>query len=110
MARTGKLRTSGNRARPLFFVTLESGCFVPLSHRLNPDGYFRKMWHDGLEMFHRFIYRAHFGDIPLGYEIDHLCNMRPCCNPAHLRAVEKIEHVTASNRTRRLGVGHPLKN
>ena len=52
------LRLRDRRARPLRFVTTDCGCFVPLSHKLNPDGYFRKRWGDGpggkvIEMFHR---------------------------------------------------------
>lgn len=86
-------------------MTTECGCFVPLSHKLNPDGYFRKLWGNTrakpvAEMFHRFIYRAHKGEIPAGYEVDHLCNNRACCNPEHLEAIDGSAHAIKSNEER----------
>lgn len=95
------------RARAMFFVTTDEGCFVPLSHKLNPDGYLRKSWGPArvpaerhMEMFHRFIFRAHKGPIPDGYDVDHMCSNRACCNPEHLRAMEGGEHAAYSNRMR----------
>lgn len=52
-------------------------------------------------MFHRTVYRLHFGEIPDGYEIDHICNIRACCNPEHLRALEGSIHATISNQNRK---------
>ena len=88
----GTLPLTSKLARPLFFVVMESGCIVCLSHRLTPDGYFRKLWADGAEQFHRFIYRAHKGEIPEGHEVDHACRNRACCNPEHLRALPEGWH------------------
>jgi hypothetical protein len=64
-----------SKDKPLVFITTEDGCFIPLSHRLNPDGYFRKRFGKELEMFHRLIWRANKGEIPIGYEINHLCGV-----------------------------------
>jgi len=36
---------------------------------------------------HRAFYRYFIGNIPDGYEVDHLCRNRPCCNPLHTEAV-----------------------
>lgn len=88
------------RARPMIFVRLEAGCLVCLSHRLNADGYLRKRWADGAEMFHRFIFRAHKGEMPPGHEVDHTCRVRACCNPEHLVARPRAEHLELTNRTR----------
>jgi hypothetical protein len=35
---------------------------------------------------HRWAYEHFVGLIPQGYELDHLCRVRHCCNPAHLEA------------------------
>ena len=43
----------------------------------------------GADRVHRLSYRTFVGRIPEGYEIDHLCRNRACCNPAHLEAVPK---------------------
>jgi len=85
---------------PLRFTELESGCFVPISHQLNTDGYFRKRINGILQMFHRVIFEMHFGPIPEGYEVDHMCRNRACCNPKHLRTLTREEHLIHTNKTR----------
>lgn len=90
----------------MFFVTLENGCMVCLSHLTNQDGYLRKSWGSSrkagrvLEMFHRFIFRAHKGEIPEDYEVDHLCKNRACANPDHLQAIPGDVHAVETNRNR----------
>lgn len=41
---------------------------------------------------HRLSYLLHVGPIPDGYVIDHLCHVRHCWNPEHLRAVSKSDN------------------
>lgn len=94
--------------KPMRFMELEGGCFVCVTHRFNHDGYLRKAWgspRNGdqvLEMFHRFIFRAHndLEAIPHGHEVDHLCFNRACCNPQHLRLLDKHTHRVETNRRR----------
>lgn len=52
------------------------------------------------EWFHRFIYRAHKGEIPTGWQVHHLCHIRLCCNPAHLEAVPLRDHSALTSRER----------
>lgn len=42
---------------------------------------------------HRVAYELAKGPIPSGLEIDHLCRVRHCVNPAHLEAVSHKENV-----------------
>jgi hypothetical protein len=98
--------TCAPQARPMRFVTMESGCIVALSHAPNKGGYLSKKWRTGgmriSEPFHRFVYRAHNGEdsIPEGWEIDHLCRNRLCCEPRHLQALSREAHLYLTNRTR----------
>lgn len=97
-------RTLNRQARPLVFVTTEDGCFIPLSHQTNQDGYFRKTWNTGAdrvaEMFHRFIWRAKRGEIPEGYEINHLCGNRACQNVDHMECIDGTVHAVKTNKER----------
>jgi hypothetical protein len=98
------------RKRYIQFVEFDNGCQVPLTHRLNADGYYRRIWTELLcdsgkqerEMFHRFIYRIHndLKEIPKGYEINHKCRNRACCNPEHLEMLSRKEHLNQTNRGR----------
>ena len=38
-------------------------------------------------LMHRVMYEQSFGPVPEGLELDHLCRIRHCINPAHLEAV-----------------------
>jgi len=42
---------------------------------------------------HRFAYEQACGPIPAGSELDHLCRVRNCVNPAHLEAVTHQENM-----------------
>lgn len=45
---------------------------------------------------HRFSYERAVGPIPAGLQIDHLCRVRACVNPAHLEPVTCGENVRRS--------------
>lgn len=60
--------------------------------------------HDGYGMTttapaHRVFYESHVGPIPDGFQVDHLCGVKSCVNPAHLEAVTQYENL------RRAGFG-----
>lgn len=47
---------------------------------------------------HVASYLVHVGPIPEGKEIDHLCRVKLCINPAHLEAVTHLENMLRSHR------------
>lgn len=91
-------------SKALVFETTESGCIVPVSHKLNTDGYFRKrVWVGGklvLQMYHRYVWFMANGEIPEGYEVDHKCKTRACCNLDHLQLLTSTDHRTKDNTGR----------
>lgn len=61
----------------------------------NWDGYGQFRWGGRQQLAHRVSYQILVGAIPPGLELDHLCRVRDCVNPAHL------ESVTSAENTRR---------
>jgi hypothetical protein len=49
------------------------------------------------ELAHRVAYRLFTGPIPEGLELDHLCRVRCCVNPAHLEAVTRKINIRRGN-------------
>lgn len=84
----------------LVLETTESGCIVPTSHALNHDGYFRKWVNGELVMYHRHTWEVEHGKIPEGYEVDHKCKNRACCNVLHLQMLTNLEHTVKDNKGR----------
>lgn len=48
---------------------------------------------------HRLVYETLRGAIPVGLTIDHLCRVRGCVNPDHLRVVPIRENIHAPGAT-----------
>lgn len=86
--------------KELVLETTDTGCIVPISHKLNKDGYFRKVIKGAWVMYHRHIWSESNGEIPDGYEINHKCKNRACCNLEHLEMLEGSEHAIESNTGR----------
>lgn len=102
------------RIEPHFWanVTVDgNGCWIWTACRV-PTNYGQVTRHiNGVRKkfgTHRYTYERLVGPIPEGLQLDHLCRVRPCCNPAHL------EPVTGPENSRRAAIarthcpeGHP---
>ena len=49
---------------------------------------------------HRIVAECWLGEKPRGYEIDHICKNRACCNLEHLQMLEGSEHAKKDNHLR----------
>lgn len=75
-------------------VNADTDCWM-WQRSLNPNGYgqFRvDPVPAGPRGAHRVAYLALVGDVPDGMQLDHLCRVRACCNPAHLEPVSNREN------------------
>ena len=71
-------------------------------------GVFR-VW-DKCRRAHRAWYEHIMGPVPAGYELDHICRVRHCVNPNHLRVVthkENVAYSLAATKTHCIK-GHPF--
>ena len=79
-----------------YTVEPNSGCWFWNSAAL-PSGY-GQVWYRGRRRnAHRASYEFFKGPVPSGMEVHHICNVRACVNPAHLRAVTHRENVRQSS-------------
>lgn len=81
-----------------------SGCWL-WTAATNGDGYgYVKLPENGFyARAHRVVYAFYKGNIPEGRVIDHLCRVRCCVNPEHMRVATDRENVLA-------GVGPTAQN
>ena len=95
-------------------------CIVPDGGYPTEDGYLRvlnkpRAQGGRLVMLHRLEYEKVVGLIPDGYEVNHKCKTRMCCNINHLELLSRSEHKSKDNSQRdrqreaRI-VAHYLKN
>ena len=85
-----------------------TNCWVPRGGYPTQDGYLRVMTHvrslgGKLKMWHRLVWEIVKGPIPKGYEVNHLCKNRKCCNVDHLEVLTSSEHRTKDNTGRYQG-------
>ncbi len=91
------LPTVMDRVMESVAIDPDTGCWV-WTKSLERNGYARMSVGHKVDGVHRITYKERHGydAIPDGYEIDHLCRNRACCNPDHLEAVEHRENIMRS--------------
>lgn len=75
----------------------DNGCWLWTGTVFLRTGY-ANFWFSGKShLGHRWSYRHFVGPIPTGYQLDHLCRVRNCVNPAHLEPVTPRENNARSS-------------
>jgi Pyruvate/2-oxoacid:ferredoxin oxidoreductase delta subunit len=74
-----------------------TGCWFWLGNH-SPAGYAMFTAKKGrISGAHRYSYEIHKGPIPVGLEVDHICNMKGCVNPDHLQALTSRQNQMRTN-------------
>lgn len=88
-------------------VDPESDCWLWLG-ALDRKGYGHSSLMLPTRIAHRVSYEAFVGTIPDGLQLDHLCRVRRCVNPAHLDPVTLRENLRRGAESRTAcRKGHP---
>lgn len=70
----------------------DNGCWIWTGARAS-NGYGSRS-HDGrIWSTHKLAYTLLVAPVPDGLQIDHLCRVRACCNPAHLEPVDQATNM-----------------
>ena len=83
---------------------LPSGCWVPLTRARTPKGYIDANVYGVRDRLHRHAYRLFVGPLSAEDVVRHTCDVRDCCNPAHLLKGSQADNVAdrvARGRTAR---------
>lgn len=83
---SGRLPGSTILEKLLLNRSIEGDCWRWLGAH-TPTGYGQLSVNGKKKAVHRLAHELFIGPIPDGLEVDHLCGVRDCLNPAHLEAV-----------------------
>lgn len=87
-----------------------NGCWISTYSR-GSHGYAQVGWGRGtggtVTLAHRVAWMGHNRDvIPPGWTVDHICRVRPCVRPSHLRLLSNLDNARDNGQDRR-GVPTP---
>lgn len=77
-----------SRLPTLYAVDAERGCWI-WQMQVADTGYGKVHFEGRKRQAHRVVYETMVGPVPEGLDLDHLCRVRHCVNPAHLEPVSR---------------------
>ena len=69
----------------------DDGCWIWTGAKAS-NGYGSIGYESRTHSTHRLAYTLLVGPVPEGLQLDHLCRVKSCCNPAHLEPVTNAEN------------------
>lgn len=84
----------------------ETGCWNIPGYTPSKNGYCGTTINGTTQSLHLHVYEHFRGLVPEGKELHHKCRNRVCCNPDHLEALTRQEHVACHPRVA-CPKGHP---
>jgi hypothetical protein len=63
---------------------------------LDKDGYPKISLRGKMRLGSHVVFELYYGGIPAGHEVDHICHVRRCVEPTHLRALTHRQNVIQS--------------
>lgn len=100
----GRVVSTSMRELPMDRHTVDdNGCWIWTGAIFKRSGYAVLWWEGSTRGAHRVFYEQMIGDVPDGKQLDHLCRVRHCVNPAHLEPVTIRQNVLR-------GDGHAAQN
>ena len=76
------------------FPEPNGGCWLWVGAESGARDPYGKFKVDGRSRYaHRLAYEALVGEVPSGLQLDHVCRVRCCVNPAHLEPVTQRENI-----------------
>lgn len=82
----------------------DGGCWIS-TYSVASHGYAQIGWQDDnyrqVVTAHRAAWVHVNGQIPPGMTVDHVCRVRRCVNPAHLRLMTNVDNATSNGRGNR---------
>ena len=79
----------------------------------NRHGYAHVRYEGRVARAHRVVYQLLVGPIPAGRDLDHICRVRLCVNPEHLRPLtraENMQNLGGAYRTSKSGIRGVVKD
>lgn len=79
------------------------------SHGYGQIGWWDENRRSRMVLAHRLAWELSNGPIPGDLTVDHLCRVRRCCNPAHLRLLTNADNASLNGQSQRVvcPAGHP---
>lgn len=83
-------------------IDVEKGCWIFKGNDPSSNGYQRCWLYGSRWQVHRLVYELITGKDIRELQLDHLCEVRACCNPAHMDPVTSQVNCKRKFRRRKL--------